>query len=221
MSPRTAPPSNKAKRKGAPRRRISVFALAVGAVVALFALAVVLTRPSDDRAGPNNSTREVAPIEVSGDALPPLPEGGNDAAIGEQDPEVRGESFNGSKVTITDDGQPKLILFLAHWCPHCQREVPLISEWIAEEGMPPGVELYSTATSTDQTGPNYPPSEWLGREDWPLPVVLDDEAGSAADAFGLTAFPYFVFIDSGGDVATRLSGEIPIEQLDSMLSQLH
>ena len=50
--------------------------------------------------------------------------------------------------------------------------------------------------------------------------VLVDSAGTVADAFALPAFPYFVFVNADGTVAGRLTGEVPIEDLDAIADQL-
>ena len=42
--------------------------------------------------------------EVSGDALPTLPEQGSDPALGMTMPTVDGENFSGDRVQIADDG---------------------------------------------------------------------------------------------------------------------
>jgi thiol-disulfide isomerase/thioredoxin len=110
-------------------------------------------------------------------------------------------------------------MFVAHWCPHCQREVPLLAKWL-KGGQPAGVELYSVATSTSAQQANYPPSAWLAREGWTVPVLTDDEASGAAQAYGLTSFPYFVFIDSSGKVVQRMAGEQPVSAVQAELAKL-
>ena len=93
-------------------------------------------------------------------------------------PKLAGQTFDGSDLTIDPaDGKPKVIVFLAHWCPHCQAEVPLIKEYIDSGNAPSDVEFYSVATQTDAGKANYPPSGWLAREGWQPPVLLDDSSG--------------------------------------------
>ena len=45
--------------------------------------------------------------------------------------------FDGADVAIANDGRAKLILFLAHWCPHCQEQKRLFG---ASEDRLPYVE---------------------------------------------------------------------------------
>jgi cytochrome c biogenesis protein CcmG, thiol:disulfide interchange protein DsbE len=109
---------------------------------------------------------------------------------------------------------------VAHWCPHCQAEVPLVQEWIASGKAPKGVDFYSVSTGVSADKPNYPPSKWLAKAGWEPPVLADDEAQSAAQSWGLTGFPYFVMVDKDGKVWQRGSGEIPIDQIDKLANEL-
>jgi len=143
-----------------------------------------------------------------------------DAAIGTPAPEVVGAGFDAAEVSITDDGSPKIILFLAHWCPHCQNEVPWVTEWLDAGNLPDGVDFYSVATSIDRTKENWPPSDWLEREGWPAPVVVDDQSNSIANAFGLSAYPFWVFVDADGTIAGRVSGGLSPETLDGAVIAL-
>ena len=203
-----------------PKRRRSSAPLLWGlaVLVCILAVAAVALTRHDAKQTPKGKS-ETAPVTVSGTPLPAFPDSGADPAVGKAAPGLRGTDFDGKPVVIAPDGRPKLIMFVAHWCPHCQREVPLIARWL-KGGMPARVELYSVATSTNAQQPNYPPSAWLAREGWPLPVLTDDANGTAAQAYGLTSFPYFVFIDSSGKVAERLTGEQPISTVQASLARI-
>lgn len=211
-----------------------------GATVAVVALiaALVLLWPSGDDGGDTDAgtgaaaaqdaTQETATVSISGEDLPPLPDtggflpaAGEDEAVGLTIPTLTGQSFDESEVVIgPDDGRPKMVVFLAHWCPHCQSEVPQIQDWIESGDAPEGIDIYGVATGVDSTRPNYPPSRWISSEGWTPPVLLDDDAQSAASSWGLTGFPYFVFVDVEGNVWQRGSGEIPIADLDRLAQEL-
>ena len=80
-------------------------------------------------------------------------------------PTLTGEGFDGEPVTIEPGGgTPMVVVFAAHWCPHCQAEIPIIQDWIDEGNLPEDVQvnLVSTGVQADQN--NYPPSEWLAQE---------------------------------------------------------
>lgn len=53
--------------------------------------------------------------EISGARLADFVRPTPDAAAGQPVPEVRGTSFDGTAVSITNDGRTKALVFLAHW----------------------------------------------------------------------------------------------------------
>ena len=196
----------------APRKFPLVPVLVGAAAVALVAV-VVLTFEG-------GSSGEFGEPVITGDALVPLPDGAADPALGTTAPEVTGMDFDDTEVSITHDGNSKIIVFLAHWCPHCQREVPIVQEWIDSAPLPDNVELIGVSTSISSTRDNYPPSAWLDREGWTSPVIRDDETSSVSSAFGLTAFPYWVFLSGDGTVLARVTGGIAVSDLDVAVATL-
>ena len=46
-----------------------------------------------------------------------------------------------------------------------------------------------------------------------IPTVVDDQAQSVSSAFGLTFFPFSVFVNADGIVLGRLTGAIPIQDV--------
>jgi thiol-disulfide isomerase/thioredoxin len=198
------------------QQRNILFAV-VGAIVVLAAvLAVVFTAGGgDDKPAASDTAglEQTRPVTVTGTALERYNSSANpDPAVGTVIPTVKGSAFDGSPVTITNDGKPKVLLFVAHWCPHCQREVPKLAPDLRENPLPAGVEMITVSTNVNSQAPNYPPSEWLADNSWPTPVMADDADSSAAAAFGTASFPYFVFTDAQGRVVSRISDEISVEE---------
>ena len=76
----------------------------------------------------------------------------------------------------------------AHWCPHCQREVPRVSKWLEENGVPTEIEILAVSTAVREGTPNYPPSEWFTKERWPTDIFVDNEDNDLAAAYGLAGF---------------------------------
>jgi thiol-disulfide isomerase/thioredoxin len=161
--------------------------------------------------------QQTQPVTVTGAALPPLGDGTNDAALGLQAPTLSGKSFDGTPVTVAP-GKATLVVFLAHWCPHCQREVPRLVSWFQAGKVPAGLDVFGVATATTTTRGNYPPSDWLQSAQFPWPVLADSEKQDAAAAFGLDGFPFFVLLDSTGKVVLRQSGEIETDALTTQIN---
>lgn len=208
-----------ATRRGAPQGpRFPVVLLAIGVVVILGIVAIVLSTGGDDgQVVTEAGVEQTRPVTISGDSLPPAQQGA-DAAAGELAPEIQGATFTGTPLSIEVDGRPKVLVFLAHWCPHCQREVPVLAEWLTENGEPDDVDVYGVATATTPDRPNFPPSVWLEDEDWRFPTLVDDAEGSTATAFGLSGFPFFVVLDADHQVVARTSGEISVEQWEQLIN---
>ena len=199
----------------------------VGAIIAIViggAAIVAISSSGSDSASTSGSISEFSDITVSGEALPSFDSvsTATDTAIGLPAPVVSGKGFTGTEITTDGAGTPTLLVFLAHWCPHCQREVPLLVEWEKDGKTPTGVDVIAVATGTDPANPNFPPSEWLAREEFPAlwPVIADSADKKAANAFGLSGYPYFVLVDAQGNVFKRLSGEIPMDELTAIIDQM-
>ncbi|MET0911094.1 MAG: hypothetical protein ABWZ99_16630, partial [Ilumatobacteraceae bacterium] len=107
-----------------PRNRTFVI---VGAVIVLILLAAgiaVLATGSDDSNSAESTGEETRPVTMVGEALPEYEGLAVDPAVGMASPVVTGEQFDGAPITIGGpaDG-PTLLVFLAHWCPHCNAEI--------------------------------------------------------------------------------------------------
>jgi len=200
---------------GSSRNKTGIIFAAVGGVVVLLLIAAVFL-------GTEQVGSEYGNPTLSGNSLPPMPGTSqfDTTATGLAYPEVHGADFEGKPVAITNDGRAKAIVFLAHWCPHCQAEVPKVQKWLDDGGNVEGVDLYSVATATNSGRPNYPPSKWLEREGWTVPVIVDDQAASVHTAYGSGGFPFWVFTNSDGTVAVRSAGELPIDQFVKILESL-
>lgn len=204
-----------ARRSPARRSRRPKIPVLAGIVIAVLALtAVVLTSGGDDEAGP-----QTGPVRVTGAALPKFAEGGPDAALGLPPPALSGVDFAGAPSEVLPGGRPTLVLFAAHWCPHCRKELGTLSPWLRAGGAG-DADVVLVATATDPAAPNYPPSAWLEREEWPGRVLLDDDAGTAGRAYGVSGYPFFVFVDADGRVRERSSGELGNARVAASLAAL-
>lgn len=159
-------------------------------------------------------------VDISGTALPPLVDPNQDPAIGQVTVTVDGVGFDGTPVSITHDGRPQILLFVAHWCPHCQDEVDELAPWFRDNPPPGGVKLVSIATGSNEQRPNFPPSDWLIGADWPLPVIVDTASNDVGTAYGLTAFPYWVVLDGDGALLARTAGSLPLASVEALLNNL-
>ena len=189
-----------------------------GAVVLVLGLAIAI--------GVTLSSEPVAAglpegeINVDGESLPSYAgENDDNVALGLAAPTFSAPDQNSEIFNLEKNGNSKALLFLAHWCPHCQREVPVVQSFIDSNGVPPGIDVIAVATSIDRGRDNYPPQEWLEREGWSEIQIydLDREIG---EAYGLNAFPYWVFLDKDLNVIARRTGNLPEDMVGALLVQL-
>ncbi len=157
---------------------------------------------------------------VTGDLLPEFAgENDDNIALGLAAPIFSAPNENSEIVNLEKNGNAKALLFLAHWCGYCQKEVPVVQGFIDSVGVPPGVDVIAIATSIDRGRENYPPQRWLADEGWSEAQLydLDREIGNA---YGLTAFPYWVFLDKDLNVVARRTGNLPADMVGALLIQL-
>jgi thiol-disulfide isomerase/thioredoxin len=183
------------------------------ALIVLLALAIAGEESLDDSVA-------FGEVTVEGADLPFFDASAQDPAVGVTAPTVSGGDWNDNEYTIGPDGRAKIIVMLAHWCPHCQREVPVIQDWVEAGRLPEGVDLYGVTVLTNRLrdGSTWPPSSWLESEGWTSPTLMDDEDGSIVAAYGLVSTPTYVVLDGDNNNLGRLAGEIGTSGLDALAS---
>ena len=207
--------------------------IVVGVIVAILGLAGIavlaggggdsgnggVVDPSQTTTAPAGEVEQNRPISAEGTNIPSLDDTLDpDPGIGMAFPVISGQSFDGTPVTIGGAASgPTLIAYLAHWCPHCNREVPQLIELNNRGGVPADMRVVGVSTAVDNTAPNYPPSKWLQDERWPWEALADDANSSAFVLGGGSGFPYLVILDADGKIIARDSGEKTAEELNTWI----
>jgi cytochrome c biogenesis protein CcmG/thiol:disulfide interchange protein DsbE len=179
---------------------------------------------------PEEIAGEVGAMDVVGEPLPvfgPDVTTENDPALGMMAPVIVGQDFDGNTVRVDAAANgPTLVVFLAHWCPHCNNEVPRINELRDDGRFPADLNIVAVSTAVDPTRPNWPPSQWLGDKDWTYPAIADGvdmQEGQfiGATAYGVGGFPFVTLVGADGTVKARWAGEHePDEFLELVTSNL-
>ena len=168
---------------------------------------------------PTDATGDVS---VHGDSLPQLPASGDDPAVGCAAPVIDGQSFDGKPVRIGGAGlgqSPTVVIAAAHWCPHCNNELPKLQAKF--KGGSAGVRFVVLSTGVAKGQPHYPPGPWLTKDiGWTGGAIADDAQSTAGKAFGVSVFPMFILIDSQGEVVERFSGETDSAELQKKVNDL-
>lgn len=206
--------------------------MAVLAVVAVGGIVWASVGGGSDSASPDDTSvtsdgagalPDSQPATVTGTALPKFESGGGaDPAIGVAAPIVDGLQFNGEKIGLDAKDGAYMVVFLAHWCPHCNAEVPRLIDWKNSGAVPADLRVIGVATAVAKTQVNYPPAQWFTNKGWPWPVMVDESAGEGtagkvAQAFGASGWPYFVIVGADGKVKVRVSGEIEAGELQKVV----
>jgi cytochrome c biogenesis protein CcmG, thiol:disulfide interchange protein DsbE len=209
--------------KAPPKSSNRLFMLVVAAIIIAGLAGVAFLangRPSAVAGEPTGT------VTVDGEALSVMPpqtqvtDASNDPSYGVVAPTLTGTGFDDKEITIKADGRPKAVYFVAHWCPHCQAEVPLVQELIDEGQKPDNLDIYAVSTSVDATRGNYPPQVWLKTNvKFSSPVIRDDDVSHALVAFGGGGFPFVVYLDADNKVLARSAGEMGKDAIAALWAQ--
>lgn len=166
------------------------------------------------------------PVDVVGERLPLFDnEADDDPAIGMQVPVLTGYDIDGNVIRIDPASQGKtMIVVLAHWCPHCNKEVPVINDLQANTALPSDLNVVGVLTSSDPKKPNWPPAEWIRSMDWKNPAMFDGlttEVISGSEEivpvsawyYGAAGVPAMILVDDDGTVKARFGGEVPYDEM--------
>ena len=197
---------------------IIIGVVAIAAVIAVAARRSRRQRPRRGHLRPAaDPTRRVSAAR----ALPTFDgDTANDPAIGMTIPTVTGKSFDGTPVTIQPTARRRCSCSSPTGAPTASARCPIVSDWMKQGGLPASVKLTTVATGTSTSAPNYPPSAWLEKNDWPSPIMADSDAFDAATAFGLESYPYFVLVDADGKVVAGRVVSSPPTRSRAMVQQL-
>ncbi len=142
----------------------------------------------------------------------PYPEeaGTPDPAVGLPSPVLTALTYDDEPVTIGAPGRAQVLVFLAHWCPVCDQELPTLRDVVDAGGVPDEVDLVLVTTGLDPGRPNFPPLRWLANAGLgDVLTVRDDLGDPMMRAYGLRAYPAWAVIDAEGTVVARRQGLLP------------
>lgn len=160
-----------------------------------------------------------AAVTVAGGALPPFNSEAADTAVGLPMPELAGTDFAGNPLAVEADGRAKLLVGLAHWCPYCNNEVPILNDWYAG-GIPDGVDVIVMHVFADPAKPHFPPATWVEELELALPLIADDESRTLVRTLGIPAVPFWLLVSADGTVMERGTGQVGADVLDGIVEAL-
>ena len=196
-----------------------VVVVALAATIAI-GLSSGTSAPSVDVGNSAIITGQFQEVTVQGTPLPTLEQSDNDPTRNTPAPVLSGYDFRGNPISINtpEDTRNTLLVFLAHWCPHCNEEVPKLIDWREKGLIPDNLRVVGITTGSRNDAPNWPPSDWIEEKKWPFEVMADDEKQTAALAYGLNAYPFMAVVDADGNVRTRFSGVVEPTALTEIIT---
>ncbi len=162
---------------------------------------------------------EKTSVQIHGSTLSEM-RGPPDTSLGIVSPRVTAATMLGEEINLIQPGAYNLIIFLAHWCPHCRTEVRLLSPYLNDNIPVKNLTITSVATWINPNMDNYPPHNWLLNENWPVQVLADNKTSDISSAFGVTGVPAFILLDENGVVIARKSGRLGVSSLAELVDKL-
>ncbi len=148
-----------------------------------------------------------------------------DPAVGMPAPSVVGFDYDGNEIRIDPAEGPQVVMFQAHWCPHCAANLPKVMEWMADGTIQSWLPVTLVSTAESPTAANYPANKWLKDMGWTGRVIRDSNegdrvAGRVATAYGAPGYPTLVVIGIDGNVLARATGELSQADMKQLLAGL-
>jgi thiol-disulfide isomerase/thioredoxin len=113
------------------------------------------------------------------------------------------------------DGSPTVLAVWAPWCPHCQKELPVLAS-VTSDFL--GAKPISVVTAVG-LHPGPTPEEFMRSRGLTFPVAVDDASGTLGSGLGISAFPTVYYVGSDGRVTAVQVGEWSESEMRRALSR--
>lgn len=143
-----------------------------------------------------------------------------DPEIGKEAPEVSGTNVqNGKELALSDfQGKPTLVTFWAHWCPFCQKELPVVQSFYEQNKSKYNFMTVSLGEGQKPAKPEFADTQAFIKTNGVTMPTVKDESGAFAKTWNVTSFPTFYVIAPDGKVAQKLTGAQTPAELEAALS---
>jgi thiol-disulfide isomerase/thioredoxin len=132
--------------------------------------------------------------------------------VGEKAPGFTAETVGGGSVSVGDgEAGATMLVFFATWCPHCQREAPVMNEL---ESQYDDLQLVMVGIDT-QDNPDKV-RQFAEEYDIESPAVYEPLLGSE---YGVSGYPTVYVLDENNKVVGAHSGEAPREVYEAWIEE--
>jgi thiol-disulfide isomerase/thioredoxin len=133
--------------------------------------------------------------------------------VGEKAPGFTAETVGGGSVSVGDgEAGATMLVFFATWCPHCQREAPVMSELETQyddlQLVMVGIDAQDNPDKVRQFAEEY---------DIESPAVYEPLLGSE---YGVSGYPTVYVLDEDNRVVGAHSGEAPREVYEGWIEEV-
>jgi peroxiredoxin len=140
-------------------------------------------------------------------------------AAGDKAPDFQLGSVDGQATLHLSDytTKPTLLVFWASWCPHCQREVPILQS-LTDELKPKGMN--AIGVSADENIGDARDFVKKYAVTFPNGFAGTQSSQKVLDSFDVTSVPTIYVLDTGGVVKAHHQGEIPAQTIRDEFAQI-
>ena len=133
--------------------------------------------------------------------------------VGDKAPGFTAESVTGGgSVSVGDGGAPAtMLVFFATWCPHCQREAPVLSEL---ESQYDGLRMIMVGIDGEDNP--HKVREFVERYDIESPAVYEPSLGTE---YRVSGYPTVYVLNEDNEVIGAHSGEAPREVYEGWIEE--
>jgi thiol-disulfide isomerase/thioredoxin len=132
--------------------------------------------------------------------------------VGEKAPSFTAGRVGGGSVSVGDGGEPAtMLVFFATWCPHCQREAPVLSEL---ESQYDGLRMIMVGIDGEDNP--HKVREFVERYDIESPAVYEPSLGTE---YRVSGYPTVYVLNEDNEVIGAHSGEAPREVYEGWIEE--
>ncbi|MBV9455752.1 MAG: TlpA family protein disulfide reductase [Rubrobacter sp.] len=133
--------------------------------------------------------------------------------VGSEAPDFTIQSVNGSNISLGDatGKDATMLVFFASWCPHCNREAPIISDL---EGKYDNLRVIMVGIDDQDNQEKV--REFVNKYEIKGPAAYDPSLGSTYQASG---YPTIYVIDKNKEITAANSGEVPKDVLEGWVEE--
>lgn len=132
--------------------------------------------------------------------------------VGEKAPGFTAETASGEKVRVGgENARATMLVFFATWCPHCQKEAPVISEL---EGQYEDLRVVMVGIDGEDDAEKV--QEFADEYDIESPAVYEPSLGPR---YGVSGYPTVYVLDGNDEVVGAHAGEAPREVYEGWIEE--